>query len=521
MPRPWHLILAATLCVTIILECLAYFAAPGSFPRLVLTPAAVVVAVVFSLVAVAWSCRYFPTARERKGWLLMSAALMMMSLGDCLWTYYVLVQHRLNPFPSWADLLYVLAYIPLWMGLLVQPGTRPRDLFSRLSTLLEMLITILTALILIWVLSIGPALEATDHMGPLAKALAVMYPVLSAATLLCVINLIFHRAFPVMRLPRLVLLAGTVVLCLEQMVYSYQQYHRNYQAGTWSDSFWMVTYLSLGIAALLTAGVYQRHGNIRGPMPAPPTRLRVVIPHLLVLASSILLLVRFLPQAHHPSTADKVLLSGTVAVFFLVLLRQWLIFTENRRLTLELHLAYLEASQQAIIDPITELPNRRYLMKRLESEIARCDRYGDPLALLFADVDLFKMINDTHGHLAGDSVLHRVAATLQSAIRTSDILVRFAGEEFIVLLPGTTLAQAKALAERMRIAIEALHIPLENGHIVHVTVSIGLSAYPVPSAGLETLIADADAAMYRIKRSGRNGVLAANEESLTLPLSPT
>jgi diguanylate cyclase (GGDEF)-like protein len=166
-----------------------------------------------------------------------------------------------------------------------------------------------------------------------------------------------------------------------------------------------------------------------------------------------------------------------------------------------------------LTDPLTGLGNRRYFERRCEEEIVSARRHASPLACMFLDIDRFKRINDTLGHPAGDEVLRRVAAIVRSEMRGSDVLARFGGEEFVVLLPQTGLRQAMDIAERVRRAIGSR--PIESAALpaLEVTVSIGLAALPaaLPGEGAGeaagALIAAADRALYRAKQAGRNRVL--------------
>ncbi len=165
--------------------------------------------------------------------------------------------------------------------------------------------------------------------------------------------------------------------------------------------------------------------------------------------------------------------------------------------------------RQALRDPLTGIYNRRFLLEALQKEVARCCRYAAPLGLLFVDVDHFKPLNDTHGHLAGDMVLRRIAETLEGVLRGADILARYGGEEFVVLPNNPDEAGIVRLAERLRLAVEQLVTKVE-GQSVRVTISIG-STLTVPTRNdLDLgpqLLAAADAAMYDAKELGRNRVV--------------
>ncbi len=162
--------------------------------------------------------------------------------------------------------------------------------------------------------------------------------------------------------------------------------------------------------------------------------------------------------------------------------------------------------RMALLDPLTELGNRRYAAMSLASRLHELARYGWPLGVLFLDVDHFKEINDRHGHAIGDDVLRMVARTLRHAARASDFLGRWGGEEFLALLPNATDGEVRAAAERFRTLVESSALRLPSG-LVGVTASIG-ATLARPEDTPESVVQRADALMYRAKREGRNRVVA-------------
>lgn len=159
-------------------------------------------------------------------------------------------------------------------------------------------------------------------------------------------------------------------------------------------------------------------------------------------------------------------------------------------------------------DPLTNALTRRYLDETCQREMERCRRTGDPLSLILLDVDHFKLINDQHGHQTGDAVLILLVREVQALLRKSDLLARFGGEEFVILLPGTTQARALDVAERIRSTCEGL------AHSPQFTVSLGVSCTRTGALDdCSTLLRQADQALYRAKALGRNKVeagIAAN-----------
>jgi diguanylate cyclase (GGDEF)-like protein len=161
----------------------------------------------------------------------------------------------------------------------------------------------------------------------------------------------------------------------------------------------------------------------------------------------------------------------------------------------------------AMQDELTGLTNRRSILDALEQQLAMARRSGQPLSLLMLDLDHFKRVNDSFGHLAGDAVLRQVAAGIASRLRTQDIAGRYGGEEFLVILPGTTADGAVQLAEELRTSIAAERIEIGEGHRVTITISIGVcGGIPTADQRVEDLIDAADRALYRAKENGRDRV---------------
>lgn len=168
-------------------------------------------------------------------------------------------------------------------------------------------------------------------------------------------------------------------------------------------------------------------------------------------------------------------------------------------------LLHAEVTRLASTDSLTGLKNRRVLIEALEAERKRCERYGQNFALLLMDVDHFKAINDEHGHPAGDAVLRALAEVLQSNMREADVIARFGGEEFAVLLPSTDEHAARECAERLRAAAkEYARVP--DRPDLCVTISVGGAVYPRDAANVVQLVQQADAALYGAKHGGRDRV---------------
>jgi diguanylate cyclase (GGDEF)-like protein len=187
-----------------------------------------------------------------------------------------------------------------------------------------------------------------------------------------------------------------------------------------------------------------------------------------------------------------------------------------RRLQVELREKNATLERLSTTDPVTGLRTRRWVGEFLAFEILRARRYRNPLSLLMADLDHFKRVNDTHGHRAGDTVLRALSDVMRSTLRSTDLVGRYGGEEFLVVLPQTDLAGALVLAERVREAVEQTSIDL-GGTSLSVTTSIGAAAFGGAIESAEAFIEAADAALYEAKNAGRNRVVAARPPTLDSP----
>jgi diguanylate cyclase (GGDEF)-like protein/PAS domain S-box-containing protein len=169
---------------------------------------------------------------------------------------------------------------------------------------------------------------------------------------------------------------------------------------------------------------------------------------------------------------------------------------------------FAEVNQLAITDPLTHLYNRRYFFNLARVELERTRRYGHDLSIIMMDIDLFKRVNDTYGHLGGDEVLVQMADCIRMTLRQVDLAARYGGEEMVILLPETDLESARKTAERLCLAIHDMKVPF-NGQEISITVSVGVASFDNQNiVDISKMLDQADQAMYRAKDEGRNRVVA-------------
>ena len=191
------------------------------------------------------------------------------------------------------------------------------------------------------------------------------------------------------------------------------------------------------------------------------------------------------------------------------MLRAVRVLLEPASVALDNGLLLKRAEALSVTDDLTHLYNSRYLNLVLRRETKRASRSGRPLSLLFIDLDGFKAVNDTHGHLFGSRALVEAAAVIRSSARETDVVSRFGGDEFALILPDTGGEGAFAVGERIRERIAAHTFLAEDRLDIHLTASVGVATLPDVAASAEELLQAADKAMYQVKDSGKNGTQAA------------
>lgn len=252
--------------------------------------------------------------------------------------------------------------------------------------------------------------------------------------------------------------------------------------------------------------------------------LSVQVRFLPALAVSLLISAVTLNGVHQLNPGDRqemlVFTLVYLPVFLFSIFISWSTTLDRRRTFLRslldemTHAELTQANQRlramANTDSLTGVGNRRWFEAQGRREIERAFRQQEPLCLLILDVDHFKSINDTYGHDAGDQVLRVLSAQMQAGLRGVDLLARLGGEEFIVMLPNTALAEARQVAERLRTQLERAEVDIGAGQTVRLTVSAGVSQLGGAVHRLDDLLKQADKALYRAKREGRNQVCIAD-----------
>lgn len=191
------------------------------------------------------------------------------------------------------------------------------------------------------------------------------------------------------------------------------------------------------------------------------------------------------------------------------------IIAQNIAQAIERTMLYEKAQKDSMFDELTKLYTRRYFRESCCQEFSKAKRYGTNFSIIMIDIDHFKCFNDTYGHLIGDEVLRKLSSILRSSVRKGDIISRYGGEEFIILLPETDKEEATLVAEKLRSLVEKeLVLECEGKNVEKVTITVGVASYPDDGKAIDEVIDAADRFLYQGKKSGRNRVVNTRADNI-------
>ena len=420
-----------------------------------------------------------------RAWRLLSVAFWLYLLGDAVQLLYEVVLHQ-KPDPSWADAAYLGFYPVAFAGLLAFPSPQ-RTLSERFRLLLDAGTVFVGGATVIWYISLGPAVASARGFD-VPDLVLFAYPVGDLLLLFGVLSLLWRGA-PRSSVTSLRIFAtGMLVFIVADVTYDYVSTHSTYTGGDPVDTLWMLALAILFVAA--ACQMRARPTDEFAALPQPLASGPSVLPYLAVAGSYILLTVVGLKSVSFNSVGGVLL--GAVALTVLVSIRQFAALRDNSRLT-------ARYAELASTDGMTGLYNRRHLMEVAEGAFAHAQRLGQPLAVLLIDVDHFKQINDVHGHAVGDRVLADVARSCREQVRPDDIVGRYGGDEFVIVIPQATSLRATQVAARL--TRPPARLTSRDGTPVTFTISVGVAEF-TGSSDLPSLLARADLAMYEAKKAG-------------------
>jgi two-component system cell cycle response regulator len=416
---------------------------------------------------------------HRAPWIVLAAGEGVNLLGDLVGAFQRNVLHN-DPYPSAADVLYLLAYPLLALALVLVVRRRTPE--SNMPALIDASVLSIALGLLWWLYVISPLTTANGTI--LERASSVAYPLMDVLLLAIALRLTVGvgartRSFSL-------LLASILTTLLADMVYALLTAKHLYSTDdTWMDWTWLAAYLLLGAAGLhpsmrlldRRAAVVER-GMSRG---------RLAVLTAAGLLPLVVLLGRYFAGG---DLGVPAIVAAAVALFVLMLIRLWQLAGSHGRL--------------AIHDGLTGVYSRRFFDEAFRTECARSrDGRGD-LALVLVDVDNFVLVNEMYGSVSGDLALAEVATRLHHGARPGDVVAREGSDRFIVLMPGIEPRDAALLADRLRTVVSDDRIMIGDGGAVRVTVSVGLAMMPRDGETPLALMHAADQALYVAKRAGRN-----------------
>jgi diguanylate cyclase len=427
--------------------------------------------------------------QDPRPWVTLAAGLALTTAGD--WTWVMLDRaYGIEPFPSVADVFYLggmglVALAVLWLAKGRIPG-------GDRASLLDALIVAVGVGMLSWVFVMAPIVaDASQSFGEIAVALA--YPLLDIALLGVLVRLVLQPGGQPMSLR--LLIGALVAFLASDFPYAVMSLTGSYETGNIVDLGWMVGAVLWGCAALHPTML-----SIADPVERSSADQFSALRLLLLVAASLMGPAVLVYQWVNGEEIDvPVIAAGCVSIFLLVIMRLGTVVDALRATLDERRSLEHELERRALHDPLTGLANRTLFHDRLGRALAR--RSGS-VAVMFLDLDDFKTVNDAYGHAAGDKVLRAVADALRGAVRAEDTVARLGGDEFAVLLDDSPdRYEAALVAGRL---LGAVQVPVHLAGYQHaIGVSIGISLGNGGDASAETLMRDADIAMYVAKGQGK------------------
>ena len=463
-----------------------YYLIPAGVPRDLLY----VVFGVAAVVAIEVGVRLNRPSHLRP-WRLLGLGTLLWSSGDALGAWYSDVE-GIDTFPTLADPVYLLGYAAIAAGLvLLIQGRGPRR--DRAAALDSAIVTVALGL-LGWVLLARPTIDGYRD-APLAATVAAAYPLMDILLVGLLVRLVTtpggrSRSFRLLVASMgLLAVADTGLTALNLTTWG---------STSELDYLWLLSYAACGAAALDPSMV-----SLTAPARREPVRFTRARLGTLALAALVPPVLLGVEAALGLPLDVWAVVAGSVAVFGLVIARMKLSLDQIQTANAQREVAQVALAHQAAHDSLTGLPNRAQVMFLMRGALARAQRSGAVVGLLFVDLDGFKQVNDTLGHAAGDEVLVTASRRMQAGVRTGDVVARFGGDEFVVLLePVDEEASAVAVAERL-VAALAEPMLLDSGREVSIGASVGVAIAQDGAIDPERVLMEADVAVYRAKVGGR------------------
>ena len=463
-----------------------------------------VLAVNGAAVLTAWrgSRRCARNRRLAQAWRLIAVALGMHLAGELVQLVYdISATHTAHP--SIADGFYLAFYPLMLLAVLRLPAAR-RVGQGAVELALDVAIVAIGAGALVVYVVLGPA-AVKGATSALRAMLSIAYPVGDVVLLVGLGSVLLRGGLEGSRRTLRVIELGLIAILAADLVQGYIWLHGAQRGGAAVDGLWMLALALFAIAPTLQR-VPRRADRFGAQQPASASRMHLTwLPYAAVATGFTMLAISDGREHFFP---EQTLAFVAIMLAALVVTRQLLAQRRLLAVQVQLQEAHDRLEALATTDTLTGLPNHGAIVDAIDVELKRARRHGRSFALLFIDLDHFKRLNDSYGHLAGDDALRSLGRVLRDCLRTIDTVGRWGGEEFVAVLPESDGGDAVATAERIR-ALVAEHG--FDGQGLGMTCSIGVASYPEDAGSRSKLLDLADAAMYAAKATGRNCTVAAGE----------
>lgn len=417
--------------------------------------------------------------------------------------------HQPAPFPSVADAVYLGSYALVPVAVIV--GFHAAGRLTSVRGLLDAALIACGLGVAGWAVLVRPQINGALDAATLTSSAYPVVGVVIMVTLLAVTS--SHRSVP---LPVIGIAAAFAVSAVTDAGYTWANVLHQYLPGSWLNLGWQLEAVIMCVALLVAL----RHDE-GGPTERHRGRDLTLVP---VVASATVVLALLVWDLHDGDIAPSGVVAALIVLVILVA-RFAVSMLDLHRTTTRLDDALLEQERLAVTDGLTGLYNRRFITELLTIEVDRALRTGRPMSVIAIDIDHFKRVNDTFGHPAGDAVLVEVGRRILTALRSSDVLARTGGEEFLVIAHDTEAEAALEVADRIRMAVSAspagtnaASVPASRHDAeLTMTVSIGLATVEEDDS-YDDLARRADRALYAAKEGGRDRVMSSDDGEDTVAL---
>ncbi|MFL6101020.1 MAG: putative bifunctional diguanylate cyclase/phosphodiesterase, partial [Actinomycetales bacterium] len=450
--------------------------------------------------AASYSTGLCSTGRLRWSWISTGTGCLMWALGEAMWCYYELLAGRETPFPSLADAGFLLFPVGVVIGLWLFPTAAS----GRFPWVLDALIAATALLTVSWATVLHTVASSASGSSLLALFVSLAYPVGDVVVIAMVVLTVVKRSAYTRTLSLLGL--GLAAMAVADSGFVYLTSNDSYSTGDPIDAGWIAAFLLVMVAAATAPRGQGNHATVVERRP----RGLSFLPYVPILLATVTVCLHT-ARGTSPDTVELLLLAVSVA---LLLLRQYSTVHENRRLVQAVAAREKQLEQQAYHDQLTGLANRHLFANRVTEALERHAEDGRSFAVLFCDLDDFKGVNDSLGHIVGDQLLVHVADRLRRQLRPMDTLARLGGDEFAVLVED--LDDPATVAHRL---VETLQEPFfldDNRLDARISVGVTIVEPGTTPPTLSSLLSQADVAMYAAKRAGK-GTVEHFHAGMTLP----